>query len=337
MNFLEKLITRLAMICLVWIAANGLFVQAQKKPSPNIKQSQNTSTRFTVGKSALKIPLDIDNNIIRMQVSVNGSKPLKFIFDTGASFSLIDSQKAAELRLKPQGEAKGNATGGKIKGTYTKGVSLRVQGVEVSNQLIALIVFPKVLDFEFDGIIGYDFINQFVVEIDYQNKVMNLYDPRDYVYAGEGEIVPLILDKRKTPLVKTEIALENRAIRFTANLEVDTGADSAFLINSPLVKKQNLLAAVSKTTEGSANGAGGKQNLRIGRVKAVRFGNWVIENPAVEFSLDTAGSGASKENDGFIGGEVFRRFKVILDYSRKRMMLEPNSSFNEPYEIDTDN
>jgi predicted aspartyl protease len=62
----------------------------------------------------LQIPLDIDNNIIRMQVRVNDSKPLKFIFDTGASHSGISSQRAAELGLKPQGEAHGNATGGKI-------------------------------------------------------------------------------------------------------------------------------------------------------------------------------------------------------------------------------
>jgi hypothetical protein len=47
------------------------------------------------------------------------------------------------------------------------------------------------------------------------------------------------------------------------------------------------------------------------------------------------GSGASKENDGLIGGEIFRRFKLILDYSRKRMILEPNNHFNDPYELTT--
>jgi hypothetical protein len=29
--------------------------------------------------------------------------------------------------------------------------------------------------------------------------------------------------------------------------------------------------------------------------------------------------------DGFIGRAVFRRFKVIFDYSRRRMILEPRS------------
>ncbi len=39
-------------------------------------QKRVSMVRFDSGDSALKIPLDIDNNIIRMRVSVNGSKPL---------------------------------------------------------------------------------------------------------------------------------------------------------------------------------------------------------------------------------------------------------------------
>jgi len=35
-----------------------------------------------------------------------------------------------------------------------------------------------------------------------------------------------------------------------------------------------------------------------------------------------------------VGGEIFRRFKMIIDYSRKRMILEPNQSFNDAFEIE---
>ena len=44
--------------------------------------------RFTSGNSALKIPFDLYNNHIYLQVSVNGSKPLSFLFDTGAPQAL---------------------------------------------------------------------------------------------------------------------------------------------------------------------------------------------------------------------------------------------------------
>lgn len=42
---------------------------------------------------------------------------------------------------------------------------------------------------------------------------------------------------------------------------------------------------------------------------------------------------ASDGYDGILGGEILRRFKVVFDYSRRRMMLEPNSSFSDPYEV----
>jgi predicted aspartyl protease len=299
-----------------------------RKPRPAVP-----TVRFDSDDSALKIPLDIDNNIIRMQVRINHSTPLKFIFDTGASVSAISSQRAAELGMKSQGEAKVNATGGNVEGSFTTGVSLSVQGAEISNQLIASFPFSTPPGFDFDGVIGCDFINQFVVEIDYQNKIMNLYNPRNYTYPGKGEVIPLLLAAGRTPLVSTKVVLEGRA-PFEARLEVDTGADGTFVINSPLVKRQKLTEAISKMGQSNNNGAGGEQKLVVGRVKAVRLGRLVFDNPPVGLSQDTEGAGASEENDGVIGGEIFRRFKVILDYSRKRMILEPNKGFNDPYNVE---
>lgn len=321
-------------VLILLVPSSTVAQQPRRGVTARKPQKRVPTVRFTSGNSALKIPLDIDNNIILLGVSVNNSKPLKFIFDTGASHSVINSQRAAELGLKTEGQASGNATGGTIQASFIKGVSLSVPGAEVSNQLIASMPFATPPGFEFDGTIGYDFINQFVVEIDYQNKIMNLYNPRTYAYSGKGEVIPLLLAGRRTPLALTKIILEGRAAPVEANLEVDTGADGTFVINSPFVKKQRLLTAILKTTQDSAVGAGGEQKRLIGRVKAVQLARLVIDNPPVVLSQDTEGSGASEENDGIIGGEIFRRFKVILDYSRKRMILEPNKSFNDPYDVD---
>ena len=327
-------ITRIAILVVGVFAFSAPFqADAQQAPAAAPAQSGQTvasRARFTSGDNALKIPLEIDNNIILMRVSVNGSRPLRFIFDTGASHSIIDSQRAEELGLKTQGQATGTATGGKIQGSYIKGVSLSVQGAEAFNQLIGSMPVPKVPGFEFDGVIGYGFINQFVVEIDYPNKIMNLYNPRTYVYAGRGEVVPLLLAGRRTPLVHTRISLEGRA-PLEAKLMVDTGADSTFVMNSPFAKKQRLLADIPNLTRDRARGAGGESERLLGHVKAVQLGQFVFENPPVRLSLDTEGSGASEDRDGIMGGEIFRRFKVIIDYSRNQMILEPNKSLNDPY------
>jgi hypothetical protein len=304
----------------LWLIALSMFGQANAQ-----------KVRLASGNSALKIPLEIDNNIILMQVRVNGSRPLKFIFDTGASHSGINSKVAAELGLKPQGVADGTATGGRIKGTYMTGVTLSVSGAEVSNQIIFSMPFPTVPGFEFDGVIGYGFISQFVVEIDYLNQTMNLYDPRTYAYGGDGKSIPLSFDGSKIPSVLTSIVVAGR-VPVAAKLEIDTGADGTLVINSSFVKKQQLLAAMPNVVQDRGRGLGGEESRLLGQVKAVQLGEFVMKDPPLVLLLDTEVE--SKGGDGVVGGEIFRRFKMIIDYSRKRMILEPNQNFNDAYEIE---
>lgn len=307
--------------------------QPTRRPPGQKSHAPATKVQFDLGNSTLGIPLEIDNNLILVRVNVNNSKPLKFIFDTGASISVIHSRRAAELGLKAQGQFSGDATGGRIQGSTTEAVELSVQGAKVSDLKIASFAFPTPPGFDFDGVLGCDFIKQFVVEIDYLKRFMNLYNPRTYRYLGRSNSIPLILIGRNTPLVHAKILLAGRA-PVNAKLEVDTGGDNAILVNSPFAKKHKLSEAMQNTTQDARNGAGGNQQVITGRANAVKLGSFTLNDVPVQLSLDTEGAGASTENDGLIGGEIFRRFKVILDFSRKRMILEPNKNFNDPYNLE---
>jgi hypothetical protein len=327
--------SRICTLALLLAVAFPLLLTAQEsKQSSATRQRQvGSNARFTSGNSALNIPLEIDNNIILMQVSVNGARPLRFIFDTGASHTVLHSRRGAELGLKPEEQVTGTATGGAIEGSLTSGVSLKVAGAEVSNQQIGLIDFPVPPGFEFDGVIGYDFINAFVVEIDYLNKIMNLYDSRTYSYRGRGEVIPLVLDDRRIPLMHVTIT-PPAGTPLNALLGVDTGADRAFIFNNSFVKKNGLVAALTNIKESAGRGAGGEQQIVVGRAKTAQLGRFVFTNPTVGLVRDPERDGAAKEGDGVIGGEIFRRFKVIIDYSRRQMILEPNKNLNDPYPVD---
>jgi hypothetical protein len=312
----------------------SLRAQRTTRRAPGQKsQPSATTARFDLGNSALRIPLEIDNKLILLRVSVNGSKPLRFIFDTGASLSVISSKRAAELGLKSQGRFSGDATGGRIQGDTIEGVEFRVQGAKVSKLTVASFPLPTPPGFEFDGIIGCDFIKQFVVEVDYLKRIMNLYNPRTYRYVGRGKSVPLILIGQNTPLVSAKILLAGRA-PFKLKLEVDTGGDNAVLVNSPFAKRHKLVEAMQNTTQNTRNGGGGTEHVVTGQANAVKLGSFTLKNVPIQLSLDTEGAGASEEKDGLIGGEIFRRFRVTFDYSRKRMILEPNKSFNDPYNLE---
>lgn len=52
------------------------------------------------------------------------------------------------------------------------------------------------------------------------------------------------------------------------------------------------------------------------------------------FSTATKGSTSTTSYDGVIGTEILRRFKVIFDYSRSRVILEPGAALGDPFDVD---
>jgi hypothetical protein len=74
----------------------------------------STNVRFAAGQNALKIPIELSKNLILLQVRVNDSQPLWFVFDTGANTSVIDARLANELKLQTRGRVGGTGGGGKF-------------------------------------------------------------------------------------------------------------------------------------------------------------------------------------------------------------------------------
>ena len=67
---------------------------------------------------------------------------------------------------------------------------------------------------------------------------------------------------------------------------------------------------------------------------SVGMGNVQLKNLIARFSRARRGDDASAKYDGLIGGDILSRFTVVFDYSRQRMMLEPNAQFSESFEAD---
>src|SRR6185295_18571193 len=166
--------------------------------------AQNRAYRFTAGQSSIGVPFELANDLIVLKVRVNSSRPLHFIFDTGASISVMDPQSAKALGLRAKGKLNLDATGGSVQSGLIGPVSLSLVGVTVFKQPLATIdldAFAPLFGYKIDGVIGYDFIKNFVVEIDYAASLLNLYETGSYKYSGAGESIPIELVE-KTPFVR---------------------------------------------------------------------------------------------------------------------------------------
>ena len=286
---------------------------------------------FISGHSSLSIPVEINNNLILVETRLNGKRPLKLIFDTGASATVINADLQEELGIKGTEKMDGTATGGNIEGTMAKGVKIAVKGVVVPDQPVGLIAMPRIPGFDFDGAIGWDFIKQVVVEIDYLNKVMNLYAPGRYRYRGKGTTVPFDLKGRQTPLLNASFLFPAKR-SVIARLELDTGADNAFLLYAPFFEKRQLLTASNIDRTNPGRGAGGETERALYNATSTSLGPFTFRNVPVLFSFQR--DGLEDGVDGIVGGEILRRFKLIIDYSRSRMILEPNKDLKKPIEVD---
>jgi hypothetical protein len=323
-------------IPVILLIALSLQVDAQH---PKRKQKRNPpplpKIHFIAGTNALKIPFELSNNLILLQASLNDSGPAWFIFDTGAEFSVVDSQLAKTLNLKAVGHTVETGGAGTATATIFKGTSLRLQNIEVTY----LTVYGLPIDFlsapfgrKISGVIGNDILRQLVFEVDYASAVINFYGPESYEYSGAGEVVPITF-QGEYPFVHARITLDGRRV-IEGKFEIDSGSTGAITFNTPFVNRNRLLDSLSKSTQSRLGGVGGSAVVFSGRLKSMSVGSFQLENLVARFSRARRGDDASAKYDGLIGGEILRRFKVVFDYSRRRMMLEPNAEFSEPYEAD---
>ena len=286
------------------------------------------------------VPIEIDReNYVFIKARINGSEPLTLELDSGAGSGLVLYSKAAQdLGLKLQGKGKGSGAGETTFDTsFIKGVSLSFAGVEMSNQTV--VVFPpertrQASDRVVDGVIGYTLFSRYVVEVDYQSRVVNLYEPKSYEYTGSGESIPIKV-MGNVPFARVKIPIEGGK-PLEGEFIVDMGAGRFTLIlNTPLVESRHLLAIAQKTVEElGAKGVGGDVKLLVGRLPQIQLGRFTFGSPVVYFAQDRKGAFASTEFSGVIGGELLSRFKVIFDYAHKRLYLEPNSRLTDAFEYD---
>ena len=290
-------------------------------------------------QSVASIPIMVDGeNKIFLKARINNSAPLTFLLDSGAGSGLVLYFKAAQaLHLNPQGRGKGSGGGaGTFETKSVKGVLLQLPGVEMNNQ--TCVVFPpektslgfgKVVD----GVIGYTLFSRYVVELDYRFKVVNLYEPQTYQYTGSGESVPIRI-MSNLPFARLTIPIAGRK-PIEGEFIVDLGAARfTAILNTPVVASRKLLTTQKTMKDLGAEGVGGEVKLFVGRLPQLQLARFTLTDPVVHFAQDQKGLFASDDFSGVIGGELLRRFKVIFDYSRKRIILEANESFTEPFEYD---
>ena len=299
--------------------------------------SQQTAPVRSTDAPPVSVPFDLVTRHIMLQIKVNNSRPLSFVFDTGDKVGIIDIDRAKELGLHLEGQVGvGGAGAGRLSGARVQDAKWSIVGFENFSQPLSLAIplgnIAARFGHDMDGIIGSDFIRQFVVEVDYEARLLKLHDRSKFKYTGSGESVPIELNQQSFPIIEGEVTPEG-AKPIRASFVLYLGSGGALALHSPFVTEHQLLNEKSKSIRAIGVGGSGGQSIgRFGRVAELKIGSFKISNPTTLFSEDKSGAMATAALAGNIGQRIAGKFKLFLDYENKRIIFEPTKSFSEPLE-----
>lgn len=279
----------------------------------------------------IELPFRHERGWILLQGSVNGAAPIEFVLDTGASvIALIDGPDSAHLGLDLRGAHRFGSEDNLAApfGARQDGLSLRFGALELREQTALAIPLPSLNcrgsdvappKVPFAGVIGYDLLHRFVVEVDYDREVLTLHDPERYEYRGEGRSVAFDLNRRQ-PFLRSEVSTADGQ-RFPAYLHVDSGAEidlTLFPRTDPAIP----LPAEGKET--SACFVGGLARYRAGEAVQLALDGAATQSTPVQYALgDEVIDG---EQNGRLGARFLSRFNLLIDYPGERMILQPRAS-----------
>lgn len=142
-------------------------------------------------------------------VVVNG-RPLRFIFDTGASISAVTPEVADALGLVPDGTTLVNGT---IPARLTMLKSLSVGSIVHRDVRAAIVELPEErrIDEHFDGVLGLDILSQHDIAIDFPGNRFVFYPANHLAHSDElDKMIRIDFKKSRLGLVELDVAFDER-------------------------------------------------------------------------------------------------------------------------------
>lgn len=294
--------------------------------------------RMSPKVKSVTIPFRMANNLMIIPISVNGSDSLRFIVDTGVKIPIITSINAGDSiqftnarKIKIRGLGAGEDLEALLSYGNLFNFTPHLSGH--NHDLLVLLqdvfMLSKKLGMYVNGIIGYDFFKDFIVEIDYENRRLTLHDPKRYRKKLRSYSLPVEIEDGKPYLECYVQQTDGRRVK--VRLLIDTGASSA--ISLDVFSHSDLRYPAQYIEAYLGQGLSGDIHGKLGRITSLEIGKYTLKDVTAAFP-DSASLGmfaGSKQRNGQLGADVLKRFRIWLDYTGGRIYLKPNSFFKEPF------
>ena len=293
--------------------------------------------QFENNKDKIAIPFQLINNLVFIPLEVNGV-PLNFLLDSGVDETILlslDDKEEVSFHSVQKIKLKGLGSNEPIEGLKSSNNILSYKGLVDRHHDVFIVLdqsfnFSSHIGIPVNGIIGYNFFKDNIVEVNYDKKKVFVYkDTKKIRKKMLKRSASSIMIERNKPYLISDVAIANEQV--PSKLLIDIGnSDALWLfenkekkINMPNIKFEDYLG---KGFSGDINGFRSK-------IGSVKINSFTFENPIVAFPDSISIKSVNKVVDrvGSLGGEILKRFNIIFDYSNNKIYFSKSHYFNDPF------
>ncbi len=316
---------------LAWesIAVNGGLADALfVPPAP-----AGSLVRLPAGRTTTEwVPVDLyRKRYVFLAGELNGV-PTDVVLDSGAGMTVLDRALAEKLKLRPEGELEARGTGGSVGAGLVSGLTLKVAGVEVGPISAAVIDLSDVgrrLGRPLPVILGKELFHALVVDLDYPGLRLRLHDAATFRYEGPGRKVDLLPAEDGHKSLRISIEGDEPVV-----VGLDTGQGGALSVFRHYADARRLLEG-RPVSERRGGGVGGATLSKLATLRSVSVAGYDLRNvPATFQTTDVGGAFDTKRQEGNLGAGILARFRVLFDYARSALWLEPGPGLAAPFPKD---
>ncbi len=288
----------------------------------------------------LTFPFEYFKQHIYISVTLDGKPGYIFMLDSGANRNVLNLRTARKLGIqsgKLRQERNVGFGDGPIYTASRQYVDAEMDSIPIASEMSVMDLNQFELHFSHptDGILGFPFLQRFVVKLDFQRKLLSMFPARQYVYRGLG--VRVHLESRKGFVVIPVIIGSSRYVNHQAKVIVDTGSNVTLMLYEHYVHELNLESSLMHARAGKAYGLNGYYAVDLGSIHSLQIGDAEAHNVPVDYMQPGEEIHPGRDNVGSIGNGILQSFQaVIFDVPHRQIILEVKPPQLEPGDVRTE-
>ncbi len=265
---------------------------------------------------------------ILIQLSVDDSEPLDFIFDTGAGLTVIDMDVAKKLNLMFDHQELAAAAQGEIKSVAIKHSKIEFNNYVLESDIKLNAAYLKHLEIsigrDIDGIIGYDLAHHHIVRLDYEKMMLEIYEDE---FPKRGKVIKF-KSHLGIPTIDATLRLNNNE-SVKGTFFVNTGAGTTLDFNTPFANKNDIIHKTGEHYSYLVKDISNNETLHFeGIVKMLEIDDFKFAELPIGISQVEVGIQANSHVSGIIGNKFLRKFNILFDYPHHKIYLEKSNQFD---------